>query len=47
VLAFERELRERSVLPDGEDSLHTVAVTQAELQSILERRTVTVAVAPG
>jgi len=43
VLAFEGELRgERSVLPDGEDSLHTVAVTQAAIQSILERRTVTV-----
>lgn len=35
----------RSVLPDGEDALHTVAVTQAALQSILERRIVTVATA--
>jgi 1,5-anhydro-D-fructose reductase (1,5-anhydro-D-mannitol-forming) len=44
VHAFEAELLrgERSVLPDGEDVLHTVAVTQAAIQSILERRTVTV-----
>jgi len=43
VHAFEAELRgERSVLPDGEDALHTVAVTQAAIQSILERRTVMV-----
>ena len=43
VHAFEGELRgERSVLPDGEDSLNTVAVTQAVLQSIQERRIVTV-----
>jgi 1,5-anhydro-D-fructose reductase (1,5-anhydro-D-mannitol-forming) len=43
VLAFEGELRgERSVLPDGEDSVQTVAVTQAVLQAIDERRTVAV-----
>ena len=43
VLAFERErLGERSPLPDGEDSLQTVAVTQAVLQSIDERRMMTV-----
>jgi hypothetical protein len=34
---------ERSLLPDGEDSLYTVAATQAVLQSINERRIVTVA----
>ncbi len=34
----------RSVLPDGEDSLYTVAVTHAVLQSIDERRIVTVKV---
>jgi predicted dehydrogenase len=33
----------RSLLPDGEDSLYTVAVTNAVLQSIDERRIVTVA----
>jgi len=39
VIAFEGELRgERSQLPDGQDSLQTVAVTQAVLQSIEERR---------
>ena len=44
VSAFEGELRgERSLLPDGEDSLYNVAVTQAVLQSIEERRIVTVA----
>ena len=44
VKAFEGELRgQRSVLPDGEDALHTVAVTVAALQSIMEKRTVTVA----
>ena len=44
VEAFEAELLQgiRSVLPDGEDALNTVAVTQAALQSILERRTITV-----
>ena len=43
VSAFEGELRgERSYLPDGEDSLQTVAATQAVLQSIDERRIVTV-----
>ena len=43
VRAFEGELRgERSVLPDGEDSLYTVAVTQAVLRSIQERRLVSV-----
>ncbi len=46
VSAFEGELRgERSHLPDGEDSLHTVATTQAVLQSILERRIVSVSTA--
>jgi 1,5-anhydro-D-fructose reductase (1,5-anhydro-D-mannitol-forming) len=41
ILAFEGELRgERSLLPDGEDSIRTVAVTQAVLQSIDERRSV-------
>jgi 1,5-anhydro-D-fructose reductase (1,5-anhydro-D-mannitol-forming) len=43
IRAFEGEVRgERSLLPDGEDSLQTVAVTQAVLQSIDERRIVTV-----
>jgi 1,5-anhydro-D-fructose reductase (1,5-anhydro-D-mannitol-forming) len=43
VLAFEGELRgEPSLLPDGRDSLQTVAVTQAVLQAIDERRSVTV-----
>ena len=43
ILAFEGELRgERSRLPDGLDSLQTVAVTQAVLQSIEERRVVAV-----
>jgi 1,5-anhydro-D-fructose reductase (1,5-anhydro-D-mannitol-forming) len=43
VLAFEGELRgERSLLPDGEDSMQTVAVTQAVLQAIDERRSVAV-----
>jgi len=43
IQAFESELRgERSLLPDGEDSLYTVAVTQAVLKSIEERRIVTV-----
>lgn len=43
ILAFEAELRgERSQLPDGQDSLQTVAVTQAVLQSIEERRVVSV-----
>jgi 1,5-anhydro-D-fructose reductase (1,5-anhydro-D-mannitol-forming) len=43
ILAFEGELRgERSLLPDGEDSVQTVAVTQAVLQAIDERRSVTV-----
>jgi 1,5-anhydro-D-fructose reductase (1,5-anhydro-D-mannitol-forming) len=43
IQAFEGELRgERSLLPDGEDSLYTVAVTQAVLKSIEERRIVTV-----
>lgn len=45
VRAFETDVRGgRSLLPDGEDSLHTVAVTSAVLQSIDERRIVTVAV---
>ncbi|HXH08865.1 MAG TPA: Gfo/Idh/MocA family oxidoreductase [Alphaproteobacteria bacterium] len=43
VLAFEGELRgERSLLPDGEDSLQVVAVTQAVLQAIDDRRSVAV-----
>jgi 1,5-anhydro-D-fructose reductase (1,5-anhydro-D-mannitol-forming) len=43
VRAFEGEVRgERSLLPDGEDSLQTVAATQAVLQSIAERRIVAV-----
>ena len=43
ISAFEGELRgERSHLPDGEDSLQTVAATQAVLQSIDERRIVAV-----
>ena len=41
--AFEGELRgERSLLPDGEDSVRTVAVTQAVLQAIDEQRSVAV-----
>ncbi len=45
VRAFETDVRGgRSLLPDGEDSLHTVAVTNAVLQSIDERRIVTVAI---
>jgi 1,5-anhydro-D-fructose reductase (1,5-anhydro-D-mannitol-forming) len=43
IQAFEGELRgERSLLPDGEDSIRTVAVTQAVLQAIAERRSVAV-----
>jgi len=43
ILAFEGELRgERSQLPDGLDGVQTVAVTQAVLQAIEERRVVTV-----
>src|SRR5262245_36049036 len=43
VLAFESELRgERSLLPDGEESVRTVAVTQAVLQAIDERRSIVV-----
>ena len=43
ILAFEGELRgERSLLPDGQDSMRTVAVTQAVLQAIDERRSVVV-----
>jgi 1,5-anhydro-D-fructose reductase (1,5-anhydro-D-mannitol-forming) len=43
ILAFEGELRgEPSMLPDGEDSVQTVAVTQAVLASIEERRSITV-----
>jgi hypothetical protein len=42
-LAFEGELRgERSPLPDGQDGLQMVAVTQAVLQSIEARRVVPV-----
>lgn len=41
--AFAGEVRgERSLLPDGEDSAYTVAVTQAVLKSIDERRIVKV-----
>jgi 1,5-anhydro-D-fructose reductase (1,5-anhydro-D-mannitol-forming) len=44
VLAFERELHgERSVLPDGEDGVQMVAVTQAVLQAIDERRNMPIA----
>jgi len=44
IRAFEDELRgERSLLPDGADSVRTVAVTQAVLQAIDERRSVAVA----
>jgi 1,5-anhydro-D-fructose reductase (1,5-anhydro-D-mannitol-forming) len=43
ILAFEGELRgERSLLPNGEDSVRTVAVTRAVLQAIDERRCVAV-----
>jgi len=43
IQAFEGELRgERSLLPDGEESVRTVAVTQAVLQAIDERRSVAV-----
>jgi 1,5-anhydro-D-fructose reductase (1,5-anhydro-D-mannitol-forming) len=43
VLVFEGELRgEPSMLPDGADGMQTVAVTQAVLQSIEERRSVAV-----
>lgn len=44
VQAFETDVRGgRSLLPDGEDSFYIVAVTNAVLQSIDERRIVTVA----
>lgn len=47
VLAFEDELRgQRSILPDGEDSVQMVAVTQAVLQAIDERRSVPVPALP-
>jgi predicted dehydrogenase len=43
IRAFEGELNgERSLLPDGDDSMQTVAVTQAVLRSIEERRIVAV-----
>lgn len=43
IVAFEGELRgERSPLPDGDDGVQTVAVTQAVLQAIDERRCVAV-----
>jgi len=46
IAAFEAELRgERSVLPDGEDSAYTVAVTQAVLAAVEERRIVKVGAA--
>lgn len=44
VQSFERELQgQRGNLPDGDDSAYTVAVTNAVLQSISERRIVPVA----
>ena len=44
VQSFERELQgQRGNLPDGDDSAYTVAVTNAILTSINERRIVTVA----
>ena len=44
VAAFEADVRgQRSLLPDGKDAAWTVAVTHAVLQSIHERRIVTVA----
>ncbi len=44
VQAFEADVRgERSLLPDGEDAAYTVAVTNAVLAAIDERRIVTVA----
>ena len=44
VQAFEAEARgERSLLPDGNEAAYIVAVTQAVLQSIDERRIVKVA----
>lgn len=44
VTAFEADVRgERSLLPDGEDAAYTVAVTNAVLAAIEERRIVTVA----
>jgi len=44
VQAFETDVRGgRSLLPDGEDSVYTVAVTNAVVQSINERRIVPVA----
>ena len=46
IRAFENELHgERSMLPDGADSVQTVAVTEAVLQSIAERRIVAVPLA--
>lgn len=43
VQAFEADVRgDRSLLPDGEDSLYIVAVTNAVLQSVDERRIVSV-----
>ncbi len=45
VSSFENDVRgQRSLLPDGEDALYMVAVTQAVLASIDERRIVSVAV---
>jgi 1,5-anhydro-D-fructose reductase (1,5-anhydro-D-mannitol-forming) len=47
VLAFEDELRgQRSLLPDGETGVQIVAVTQAVLQAIDERRSVPVPALP-
>jgi 1,5-anhydro-D-fructose reductase (1,5-anhydro-D-mannitol-forming) len=48
ILAFEGELRGiRSLLPDGDDSTQTVAVTQAALQAIEERRSVAIPALDG
>lgn len=45
VQAFETDVRGgRSLLPDGEDSRHIVAVTNAVLQSIEERRIISVTI---
>jgi 1,5-anhydro-D-fructose reductase (1,5-anhydro-D-mannitol-forming) len=47
IVAFEGELRgEPSPLPNGQDSVQTVAVTQAVLQAIDERRSVAVEAVP-
>jgi 1,5-anhydro-D-fructose reductase (1,5-anhydro-D-mannitol-forming) len=44
VLAFEAEVQgKRSLLPSGEECVHTVAVTQAVLASVAERRVIGIA----